>query len=275
MNKKSSLVSVIIPTFRSASSLEKCLLSIKNQKSASVEIVTVDEFSDDETSAIARRYGKLYQVRGERSVARNFGAAKSKGAYLLFIDSDMELNPNVVAQCIKKSQGKKSIVIPEISKGQGFWSECRILEKKCYEGDNFIEAARFFPRGVFNALGGYDKTMAGVEDWDLHQRLLKEKYPLERIKAIITHHEGTIKLWKAMQKKYYYGQVFDKYRKRHPEAFRKAFVRTSFLKNSHILLKDPVHAVGVFIMKGLEGIAILSGMLQGILYGYDKQKHYR
>jgi len=272
---KHPLVSVIIPTFRSGSTLEKCLASIKNQKKANVEIITVDEFSRDLTPAIARKYGKFYQIKGERSVARNFGASKARGAYLLFIDSDMVLDPNIVSSSIKTSQFKKAVVIPEVSIGTGFWSECRILERKCYFGNDAVEAARFFPRKMFQSLGGYDEAMAGVEDWDIHQRTLKKQFPVARISETVVHNEGNIRLFKVLKKKFYYGQVFDKYRKRHPQAFRNAFFRTSFFKNMHVFLGDPVHTVGILFMKGLEGIAILLGMVQGILYGYDAKKHYR
>lgn len=272
---KHPLVSVIIPTFRAASTLEKCLLSIKNQKNVNVEIIVVDEFSNDQTPVIARKYGNLYQVRGERSVARNYGAAKSKGAYLLFIDSDMVLSKSVIASCVDKSQKIKCVIIPEVSIGTGFWSECRILERKCIGGDNNVEAARFFPRKTFQLLRGYDETMAGVEDWDLHQRLLTKNFQIARATEVIIHNEGTISLIRDIRKKFYYGQVFNKYRKRHPQAFRNAFIRTSFLKNIHILLQDPIHALGMVFMKGLEGIAILLGMLQGMLYGASKKYHYR
>lgn len=272
---KHPLVTVIIPTFRSGSTLEKCLASIKNQKNANIETITVDEYSHDQTPVIARKYGKFYQIKGERSIARNFGASKAHGTYLLFIDSDMILNPNVVSSCVKISNSKKAVVISEVSIGIGYWSRCRILERKCMGGDDNVEAARFFPRNMFQTLGGYDETMAGVEDWDIHQRTLKKKFPVARTSEIIIHDEGNIKLLKVLKKKFYYGQVFDKYRRRHPQAFRNAFIRTSFLKNGHILLQDPVHTLGMVFMKGLEGLAILGGMTYGILYGYDPKKHYR
>lgn len=272
---KHPLVSVIVPTFRSGPTIGKCLESIKTQKNAKVEIIVVDEFSDDQTPLIARKYGKLYQVKGERSVARNFGADKSHGEYLLFIDSDMILSESVIASCVEKSQKVKCVVIPEVSIGNGFWSECRILERKCMGGDNNVESARFFPRKSFYLLKGYDETMAGVEDWDLHQRLLKKKLPLARADDSIIHDEGTISLYKDIKKKFYYGQVFNKYRERHPDAFRNAFIRTSFLRNINILAKDPLHMSGMVFMKGLEGVAILLGMLQGMLYGQNKKYHYR
>ena len=45
------------------------------------------------------------------------------------------------------------------------------LEKLCYVGDDLIEAARFFRKSSFDAIGGYDVDLEAGEDWDLNQRL--------------------------------------------------------------------------------------------------------
>ncbi len=55
------LVSVIIPTYNSSRTLEKCLESIKNQTYKNVEIIVVDNNSTDNTKEIAKKYtGKAY-----------------------------------------------------------------------------------------------------------------------------------------------------------------------------------------------------------------------
>jgi cellulose synthase/poly-beta-1,6-N-acetylglucosamine synthase-like glycosyltransferase len=52
----SPLVSIIIPTRNSARTLEKCLESIKHQTYSNIEVIVVDNFSDDETIEIAKKY---------------------------------------------------------------------------------------------------------------------------------------------------------------------------------------------------------------------------
>lgn len=51
MNNK-PLVSVIIPTYNSSSTLEKCLRSIRSQSYKNIEIIIVDKFSNDSTGEI-------------------------------------------------------------------------------------------------------------------------------------------------------------------------------------------------------------------------------
>ena len=114
------LVSITIPTFNSAATLARTLESVKSQTYKNIEIIAVDNHSSDDTKEVARKYtDNVFDIndtepwnqrlsirsivlssRPERSAQRNFGARQAKGDYLLFIDSDMELTPPVVADCI-------------------------------------------------------------------------------------------------------------------------------------------------------------------------------
>ena len=68
------IVSVVIPTYNSEKTLEKCLKSIGKQTYGNIEIIAVDEFSEDETVEIAKSYGaKIIQDYGERTRAKNIG----------------------------------------------------------------------------------------------------------------------------------------------------------------------------------------------------------
>jgi glycosyltransferase involved in cell wall biosynthesis len=56
------LVSIVIPTKNSARTLEKCLVSIKNQAYENIEIIVVDNYSTDGTYEIAGKYTtKVFQ----------------------------------------------------------------------------------------------------------------------------------------------------------------------------------------------------------------------
>lgn len=153
------LVSVIIPTKNSAVTIEKCLKSIVDQTYPKIEVIIVDGLSTDITRKIAEEFSaKIVISNSRRSEARNIGAESSTGEYLLFVDSDMQLDPMVIAKCMEMTDtGCDVLIIPEISVGQGFWAKCRTLEKSCYLGDDNIEASRFFKRSAFRRIGGYDR----------------------------------------------------------------------------------------------------------------------
>jgi glycosyltransferase involved in cell wall biosynthesis len=155
-------------------------------------------------------------VGPERSAKRNFGARMSTGHFVFIVDSDMELEPDVVEQCVKvvvDNPSVKAVVVPEKSVGAGFWTRCKALERSFYVGVDWMEAARFFDRGIFLHVGGYDEKNTGSEDYDLPQRIKQDygQIAIGRVNAYATQHEGQISLLGMCRKKFYYAKSFIKY----------------------------------------------------------------
>jgi len=253
------LVSAVIPTYNSEKTLEKCLKSIRDQTYDNIEIIVVDNNSTDNTKEIAKKYAdKVFNVGPERSTQRNFGAKKAKGRYLLFIDSDMILTPNVVEECVKKQLGTvcSGIIIPEKTVGDGVLAKIRAYERKFYIGDDLIEAARFFVKKDFLSVGGYDESITGQEDWELPIRMKKQGYNVtERINSFILHDESSLSLIKHLKKKYYYAKTLHIYQNKHPDY---AYAQYNPIRRFELFLKNrkfysnPLLALGVLILKGLE-----------------------
>lgn len=270
---RNPLVSVLVHTRNSQRTIREHLDSIKNQSYKNIEIIFVDNNSTDDTVKIARKFTeKIFNYGPERSAQRNFAAKKAKGNYLLVPDSDMIIGKDVVAQCISlilKDSKIKAIVIPEKSIGYGFWAKCKILERDFYLGVDWMEAARFFDKKIFEVLGGYDEENTGTEDYDLPQRLIR-KYGMEstgRIKDFILHDEGEISLIKLLKKKMYYGENLNRYKVDNLIYYKKqaSLLRRYGLFSSHPkeLFKNPVIGLSLFIMKALEFAAGGLGYLRG------------
>ncbi len=267
-------ISVIIPTKNSEATIGKCLRSIEDQTYLNIDAIVVDDFSRDKTRRIAEKYGaKTILIKAKRSKARNVGADKAKGDFVLFIDSDMELEPAVVAECFEEiKQGYDAAIVPEISVGEGFWTRCKALEKICYVGENLIEAARFFKKGVFKSVGGYDSQLEAGEDWDLNQRIRKAEYRIGRIDAFIRHYEGRLSLRETMSKKYHYGKTIKRYQVKHSKEAKQqlTLIRAAFLKNWRELAKDPFHALGMLFMKACEFGAGGLGSVKSLVENQEK-----
>lgn len=255
MNKYT--VSVIVPTKNSSKFIEKCLLSIVNQSYKNIEIIVVDNFSQDKTVRIAKKYTrKVYQIGPERSSQRNFGVSKATGNWIFFVDSDMELSKTVVENCVKKvKEGKDviALIIPEESTGEGFWAKCKNLERSFYVGVSFMEAARFFEKKRFIKIGGYDETMVSGEDWYLSQRLEKEG-KIKNVSDIIYHNEGKLTLVGTIRKKFYYAKHFVKYMQIRDNKYIK--YQTSiihrymlFFSKPRKLFANPLVGIGMLVMK--------------------------
>jgi glycosyltransferase involved in cell wall biosynthesis len=260
-------VSVVVPTRDSALHLGACLESIRAQTHRPLELIVVDNDSTDATRQIAERLADLVSVAGpERSAQRNLGARRSSGSFLLFIDSDMILERDVVAECVRVAatiDGDVAVVIPELSFGEGFWARCKALEKSCYLGDETIEAARFFSRAAFFKVGGYDIATHAGEDWDLHERVRCAGARIGRTKAMIYHDEGALRLRDVLATKFYYGKSMRTHIARHPELARRQLrlIRPAFVRNWRLLLADPTAAAGMLAMKSGEFVAGAAGLL--------------
>lgn len=254
------LVSIIVPTHNSAQTLEACLRSIASQTYRNIEIIVVDRDSDDDTKTIAARFtDKVFSHGPERSAQRNFGAGAASGQFLLFIDSDMELTPDVVVECVLKYEHHPELCaanIPETSFGRGFWAKCKALERSYYNGVSWMESPRFVPRANFFASGQYNEHISGGEDWELTQRL-QALGPVVHIDAPIRHNEGHLRLKDLISKRRYYAMGFQKvYQSRVSSPARDALrLYGLFFSRPVILFKHPITWLGMILMKTTELLA--------------------
>jgi glycosyltransferase involved in cell wall biosynthesis len=269
--KSSDCVSVVVPTRNSASHLRDCLESIRRQTHEAIELIVVDNHSNDDTLAIAQEFAdSVLTVGPERSAQRNAGARTATGSYVFFVDSDMLLEPAVVAECVDRLRGSsaEAVIVPEISFGKGFWAQCKALERSLYAGDEMIEAARFFVADVVGQVGGFDETLPpGPEDWDLHERVRKRGRPIVRVRALIRHDEGEPSLVGLMRKKFYYGKGMPAYVRKNPARARAqlTILRPAFLIGWRRLAVTPATGAGMLLMKVCEFAAGAAGFLIGRL----------
>jgi len=91
-------------------SLPSCLNSVKDVVD---EMVVVDTGSTDRTPAIAKELGaKVYRFRQDSNLspARNFSLERATGDWILVLDADEELSPNIVPQ-IKEAISQENYIL--------------------------------------------------------------------------------------------------------------------------------------------------------------------
>lgn len=93
--KNEPLISVIVPIYHVEQYLRRCIDSIIGQTYKNLEIILVDDGSDDGCPAICDEYARkdnrivvIHKDNGGLSDARNVGIDIAKGEYLAFVDSD-------------------------------------------------------------------------------------------------------------------------------------------------------------------------------------------
>ncbi len=98
-------VSVIIPIYNSSSYMRKCLDSVIASTLKEIEIIAVDDCSQDNSVDILREYEKRYpetfrvirmEKNGRQGAARNAGMKVAQGEYLAFVDSDDFIEANML-----------------------------------------------------------------------------------------------------------------------------------------------------------------------------------
>lgn len=255
-------LSIVVPTRNSARTLERCLDSATAQTHDDVEVVVVDNRSSDRTLAIAHARAHRVERGGpERSAQRNRGWRSSTGEYVLFLDSDQVLEPEVAAEAVAAFESDPAIsglVVPELSRGEGFLAECRSLEKRLYVGDSRVEAARVFRRSVLQECGGYDESLTGAEDYELPDRLEAHGHRLGRIAARVWHDEGRVGLLSTFRKKRRYGRGVAGYVGRPGSAER--LRRGPSPGRAHLLAEAPRHAGGLLALKLIDAGGLLLGI---------------
>ena len=263
------LVSVIIPTFCSGQILEICIKSIRNQSYDKIEVIVVDAFSQDDTRQVAERFeAKVFLLADERSPARNFGVRLAKGQFVLLVDSDMELTPNVVEECVAKCLGDNAdaIIIPEETVGRSFLARCKKLEKGMRAEEFYSEAPRFFKKEVYISIGGYDGNLVLGEDFELTHRLRRAGFAIGRCEAKIRHHEENVSLKGLTAKLYYYGKKLPAYVRREPSLSLKTSSPVHLVKNLPLLRKQPMYFAGLCSLKLVEYAAYLVGASVNVLF---------
>ncbi len=271
---KQPLVSVIIPTYNSDRFLVKCLESLKNQTWKNMEVTVADDGSTDKTLEIAQKYG-CHVVRNPkkgRAEAKNEGMKLSSGKYLLFIDSDMELTPNVIHECVELTINHPrigGIVIPEYSLGDNFWVKARNFERSFYS-TSVIESARFFPAKLAREAGGFEENLVFFEESTLPYKVQRGGYDVfARVKSPIFHHEEYFQLLPWLRKKSYYGKTLQTYKQMYGDYSRSQvgipFRLGLFCKYRERFLRRPKLALGVIVLKSLEYFATTLGLVSSKL----------
>lgn len=277
------LVSIIIPTKNSVTYLKNSFESIRKQTHKHIEIIVVDGKSTDGTIALSKKYKcriftyvpKVSSGSFDATYKRNYGAKHAKGNYIYWMDADMELAPTLIQEAIRcTKKGAGAVILPEDSFGTGIWAKAKQLERRCYWGDDTVECPRFFPRQVWDDIGGLDESLgAGGDDLDIHQKVLDKKYGVARTRALVMHNEGNLKLSKLFKKHFMYGRDTVRYFVKRPKASIISYfpVRPAYVRNLHLFVQKPLTASVFVIMRSTEYFAGFLGFLYSFIDLYRSQ----
>lgn len=115
-NKKLSL---IIPVYGTEKYLPKCLDSVIAAIDDRMEVIVINDGSPDNSEDIILKYQKKYpdiityykKENGGLSDVKNYGLARCKGEYVIFLDSDDFIEKEMYREMIKKAEEKDADIV--------------------------------------------------------------------------------------------------------------------------------------------------------------------
>lgn len=264
------MVSVVVPVKDSIRTMEACMRSIRAQTWEPLELVVIDNFSTDGTWEVAQRFAHHAEQAGpERSAQRNLGIERAHGPWVLWIDADMELPPNIVERAMAAALDEEAdgVFIPEVTVGDGYWTACRALERSCCVEEILVQSPRLVRRDYLRRTGGFLESLSGTEDAELRSRMIREGCRLAWIPDLIVHDEGRMSLRFIWGKRYYYGRGLEKYKAQHPGALSEQAGSAvgAYRRHWRRLAAKPTVAAGVVFMRAGEFAAYGVGAALGAL----------
>ncbi|CAA7613650.1 Glycosyltransferase [Candidatus Terasakiella magnetica] len=181
-------VSIVIPTYNQADFLRDCLVAVQAQTMADWECIVVNNFSDDDTRAVALSFDDPrvtlidFANQGVIAASRNVGIRAAKAPWVAFLDSDDLWEPAKLEVCLAAAvDGIDLVSHPEHFLKDGAIvnhtdpapsERCR-FERLLLDGNCLSPSAVLVRRELLERVGGFceDRDVITAEDAELWLRL--------------------------------------------------------------------------------------------------------
>ncbi len=289
-----SKVTVVVPNWNGKEYLERCLLSLKAQTLADLEVIVIDNGSTDGSIPFLRRIFPEIRVRAFRSNtgfchAVNTGIRMSSSPYVILLNNDTEADPSMAEELVKAIERHPDAFACQakmlrmsdpqtiddagdlycalgwaFARGRGrsesgYDSECRIFAA--------CGGAAIYRREIFDEIGLFDeKHFAYLEDLDICWRARIRGYKTYYAPAARVLHAGSAAT----------GAKYNKFKVTH-SARNSVWVIRKNMPLGQKLINLPFLAAGFltktvfFFRKGL-GMTYLKGLWQGMTAPLDGKK---
>ena len=203
-------VSVYISTYNRQKKLERAINSVLNQDYKNIEIIVSDDNSSDSTKEfmkeIVARYDNIIYLRNEDNhgacVTRNKAISAAKGLFITGLDDDDEFSSDRISTFINNWNPEYSFLSSNF-KEQFVSGKTRIYYKRRTNKefsythllyDNNASNQIFTLTSRLRGIGGFDKRVKRLQDWDTWLRLGKKygKYYCLKDATYIMHHDHEI-----------------------------------------------------------------------------------
>lgn len=173
MSHSTPLVSIIVPVYNVESTLARCLASLQSQTYHNLEILLIDDGSTDrsgelcdEAANVDTRIQVIHQENQGLSAARNAGLNIMRGDFVMFVDSDDTVKPDIVEALLNLAQktktqlaicsfaevflsGVKKPFVSESNQPQVYDTATALTHMLCEDGFTMSAWAKLYARNLF------------------------------------------------------------------------------------------------------------------------------
>jgi glycosyltransferase involved in cell wall biosynthesis len=187
---KPPLVSAIIPTHNRADLLPRAIDSVLEQTWENIEVVVVDDASDDETQKVLEEYEKesgVKVIRNEKSrgaaASRNIAIQNASGGYIAGLDDDDYWRPKRIELMMQEFSDGYSAVCSndrmDFGEKEIVWKKKPVITLNDLLFYNQVGNQVLTKKEYLLAVGGYDESLPSAQDYDLWIRLAHDFGPVK------------------------------------------------------------------------------------------------
>jgi len=171
-------ISVIIPSYEHADTIETCLLSLFNQTFRDFEIIVVNDGSTDDTAEVLEKHKDRIKIINQENLgapaARNRGFKESTGQFVIFSDADVDAKPEMLAKMFEILEKNRE---SSYAYSSFMWGKKKFALHE-FDGEalkqmNYITSTTLIRREHFP---GWDENLKKFQDWDLWLQMLEQKH---------------------------------------------------------------------------------------------------
>lgn len=192
MTEDKPLVSAVVTTHNRTSLLPRALDSVAAQTYSNLELVVVDDGSDEDVSQIVESYREVLPVRfirNERAAgacrARNQGIEAAGGEFVAGLDDDDQWEIPRIEKLMDAYSAEYSFVTSDVRmmyrKGAPVWRKKAIITLDDLLYSNYVGNQGLIKRERLLRVGGFDESLDAAQDYDLWIRLAEEYGPVKNV----------------------------------------------------------------------------------------------
>jgi len=187
------LVSIIMPSFNRAYTIGDAIQSALDQTYDNFELLICDDGSFDKTPEVVkqftdRRIRYMQFTKSNGAETRNKGLGFARGEYIAYLDSDNLWNPHFLDLMLRKLMARPGTTVAYGSylDTETFGAQVKLVQTShprfnpvALSNKNFMDLNTIMHhRRAYDWLGGFDKTLLRLQDWDLMLRYTSVFQPL-------------------------------------------------------------------------------------------------